>query len=146
MTDNTNIVPWTDTTPKTYNFSEFSSGKMSYSSIQPTDTQSRITVYNLTQDKAQRLSDMVGQEIPISDVICQTVTVRNENGISTEAPRIILVTPDLQGYACVSNGIYNSIGKLFEIFGMPHWDEPIVVVPKLIKRGKNQILTLTLKE
>lgn len=140
------MIPWKEETPVAFNFSEFSNGATSFSSIKPTDKASRIAVYNLTQDRSERLSEHVNEEIPVSDIICQTVTVTSDNGVQSTAPRIILITPDLKGYHCVSNGIYNSIGKLFEIFGTPHWEEPIIVVPKLIKKGKNQILTLSLKE
>lgn len=141
-----NMIPWREEAPANYNFSEFSNGATSFSSIKPQDTASKIALYNLTQDRSERLSEHVNEEIPVSDIICQTVTVTSDNGIQSTAPRIILITPDMKGYHCVSNGIYNAIGKLFEIFGAPHWEDPIIVVPKIIKKGKNQILTLSLKE
>ena len=103
-------------------------------------------IYKATGSEAQRISDMVNMEISFCDVFVEPVEcVNKETGLVTSAPRVVLIDRDGNGYVSVSVGIYNSVKKIFALFGTPdRWTEPITVKVGQITKGQNRILTLEL--
>ena len=103
-------------------------------------------IYKATGSEAQRISDMVNMEISFCDVFVEPVEcVNKETGLVTSAPRVVLIDQDGNGYVSVSVGIYNSVKKIFALFGTPdRWTEPITVKVGQITKGQNRILTLEL--
>ena len=61
------------------------------------------------------------------------------------APRIIIVTADGNSYQCVSIGVYQSLKRIFALFGTPEtWAEPLKIKPVLTSTAKGQVLSLQL--
>ncbi len=120
--------------------------KQAYSSWRPQTEEEKVDFYNMINSPQERLKDNINVVLEIQHVYAERVTLVNNDGELSECVRIILLTTDGKGYACVSSGVFNSLQKLFAIFGEPTtWKNPIKVMPKLISKGNNKsVLTLSL--
>ena len=94
---------------------------------------------------SKRLSDCINLEIHLKDVFVEVVNCTDDLGMSQLCPRIVLIDDKGIGYTCVSIGVFSSLKKLFQIFGVPTYKEPLTVVPTQITNGQNKILTLNVK-
>ena len=100
-------------------------------------------LYNAMNSSDNKLADHVGEVIKIKDIFCETVTIiKEETGEKVVAPRIVLIADDGKNYNSTSFGIFNSLKKLMQVFGVPTWHEPVAVKVKQINRQQNRILTL----
>ena len=115
-----------------------------YCSMTPTTPEERKALYNAVNAPTHRLSEFIGQEITVTDVYAEIVTLTNEQtGEVTKAPRIVLFGNG-ESWTCTSTGIYGALKKLFSVFGTPdEWTEPLTLRVKQIERGNGKrLLTL----
>lgn len=126
-------------------------------------------IFNASAGADKSLRDAVNLPIMLKDIYIEAVelTRKDENGVveymtnesgepildetgeplakTDICPRIILFDTDGTTYGCVSYGIYNSLKKLCNLLGTPDtWKEPVKIIPYIVSRGKNQILSLKL--
>ena len=85
----------------------------------------------------------INEVIRVRDVYCEIVTCLNKDtGETSEAPRVVLIDTEGKSYQCVSTGIFNSLKRLFTVFGMPTWEKGVPCKIKQVSNGERQILTL----
>lgn len=117
----------------------------SFCSLRAETPEEKATLFRIMNSPEKRISDCINQTILVKDVYCEVVNVTNkETGEVNTCPRVVLVDKDGIGYQSVSFGIYGSLKKLFQVYGVPTWDEPVPVKVIQISREKNKILTLTI--
>lgn len=105
----------------------------------------KMQLFNLINAPDKRVKDMINVPLPITDIYAETVECVNEaTGEIQVCPRIVLIDDKGNSYQCVSKGMLNALSKMFQIYGLPHWNEPITIIPKLISKGDRNILTFTL--
>jgi hypothetical protein len=111
--------------------------EMFFTSLQVETPEEKRALYKAL-NQSEPLEDNINAEITVIDVIIQKVdTVNQETGETSEAYRIILIDKDGKQYGCVSSGVTQSVKLMFNIFGLPTWEEGIKVkvVKKQGKRG-----------
>lgn len=117
----------------------------SFCSLKAETPQEKATLFRIMNSPEKRISDCINQTISVKDVYCEVVQVANkETGEVNRCPRVVLVDKDGIGYQSVSFGIYGSLKKLFQVYGVPTWEEPVPVKVIQISREKNKILALTI--
>lgn len=139
----------------TNELSVLENNKKEFIGLLPTTTEEKKVVYNALESCDKLLNDCVGDKIKIKNVYIQErsldnngdtiVAVDNETGEVIEADeiekaekvkskyRIILIGEDGKTYATGSYGVYNSLMRLFALYGTPQdWSEPLEV--EIVKR------------
>ena len=117
----------------------------SFCSLKAETPEEKATLFRIMNSPEKRISDCINQTILVKDVYCEVVQVTNkETGEVNTCPRVVLVDKDGIGYQSVSFGIYGSLKKLFQVYGVPTWEEPVPVKVIQISREKNKILNLTI--
>lgn len=117
----------------------------SFCSLKAETPEEKATLFRIMNSPEKRISDCINQTILVKDVYCEVVQVTNkETGEVNKCPRVVLVDKDGIGYQSVSFGIYGSLKKLFQVYGVPTWNDPVPVKVIQISREKNKILTLTI--
>lgn len=108
--------------------------------------EARAQLFNAMQNPDHRFGDYFNKEIAITDIIVEVVPMLNtETGEYRECPRVILVDVNGETYQAVSFGVYNALKRLMFIYGPPHWDDPITIVPKQIGVKDRKISTFSVK-
>lgn len=112
---------------------DLNSGASAYCTMQAVDNRSRVTLYNACSSP-EKLSSMINKRIKLMHVYVEIIQVKSEmSGEMVNAPRIILIDDHGKGYQAVSTGIYNSIKRIFSLFGNPaNWDQPHTIEVKHI--------------
>ena len=114
-----------------------------FTSMSAQTVDEKKALFNAMNNPQKRVADMIGKEIAIRDVFVESVDMVNEEtGEVTIAPRIVLVDVKGVSYQCVSTGIFSALKKMFQIFGMPTWENGIKTEVAQIQKGKRNILTL----
>lgn len=117
----------------------------SFCSLKAETPEEKATLFRIMNSPEKRISDCINQTILVKDVYCEVVNVTNkETGEVNTCPRVVLVDKDGIGYQSVSFGIYGSLKKLFQVFGVPTWNPCVPVKVIQVSREKNKILTLTI--
>lgn len=117
----------------------------SFCSLKAETPEEKATLFRIMNSPEKRISDCINQTILVKDVYCEVVQVTNkETREVNTCPRVVLVDKDGIGYQSVSFGIYGSLKKLFQVYGVPTWEEPVPVKVIQISREKNKILALTI--
>lgn len=132
---------------KPVNFAENINDKsVMFCSLTPVTKEENVFLYNAMNNPTSRLADKINMTISVTDIFCETVEcVNEETGEKSICPRVVLIDLESkESYSCVSFGIYSSIKKLIQLFGVPHWDEPLNLIVKQIKKDKKQLLSLEL--
>ena len=124
---------------------DLTSRQTSFCSMKATTKADKIKLYQAMNNPSKRLSDCINLEIHLKDVFVEVVNCTDDLGMSQLCPRIVLIDDKGIGYTCVSIGVFSSLKKLFQIFGVPTYKEPLTVVPTQITNGQNKILTLNVK-
>lgn len=114
----------------------------SFCSLAANTQEEKAQLFNLMNAPQHRLSDMINMTIEVTDIFVETVQCANKDGEITLTPRIVLIDKNGEGYQCVSMGIYGALKKLFSIYGVPHWEEPLPLTVKQVTKGEYKILTL----
>lgn len=120
-----------------------------YCSIKDDGTRkSKIAIYNAINGADESLADHIGETLEIVDVVAHPVTlIDEETGEVVNALRTVLVDKSGKSYTAVSQGITNSLSRIFSIVGMPSWkDEPVKMKIKQLKtnNGNNKVNTIEL--
>lgn len=119
-----------------------------FCSIQDDGTRkSKVAIYNAINNAENSLTDFIGKPLEIVDVVAHPVTLTDEEtGEIVQALRVVLIDKNGVGYTAVSQGITNSLARIFKIIGMPTWKEPVKLEVKQVKtrNGNNKVNTLVL--
>jgi single-stranded DNA-binding protein len=113
----------------------------------PIDTeQGRIAAYNAGQQADFSVSECIGQEIAVANLLIHPVSLENaDTGELKSCQRVVMISSDGTTYACVSEGILRALARIEGIYGRAPWNPPIKVVPENAKgRGANRYYTLKL--
>lgn len=98
---------------------------------------SKARIANLVMNAGEELKLHANEVLSITDVAAYPVDVVDELGESATLLRVILVDVEGKTYFATSKGVYNSLIKIFGIFGLPDngaWhDEPLQLRVKLVK-------------
>lgn len=122
---------------------ELTERKTMFCSLNPTNDEDKMVVYNAMNNPAKRISDCINTTINVKDVFCEVVQCKNnETGEITTCPRIVLIDDKGIGYQAVSIGIYSAIKKLIAVFGEPTWDKPIKLKVVQVTKGERKMLNL----
>ena len=107
------------------------------------DEKGKYNLYKVMNNPDYRTSDCINQKIKIRDVYCEAVDcVSEQTGEVTTCPRVVLIDMNGKSYVSVSFGIYNSLRKLFAIFGAPTWENGVEVTVKQKTNKDHKILIL----
>lgn len=109
---------------------------------------SKVAIYNAVNGADESISDHIGEVLEVVDVVAYPVTITDdETGEIMEVLRTVLVTKDGKAYTAVSQGITNSLARIFSIVGKPSWkDDPVKMKIKQVKtrNGNNKVNTIEL--
>lgn len=116
-----------------------------FCSLDLEEQENKVKLYNATEQCDVLLNDIVGQTIEIKDVYIEEYeTVDKETGEVKNKFRTILFGSDGKTYASGAYGIYNSLRKIFTIFGDPtQWESLKLKIYK--RKTKTGTQTLCLK-
>ena len=124
----------------TKNENENVNNEQTYCSMICKSNEERKNLFNALEKADVLLNDVVGSEFNLKDVYLHKYTKLNEETGEVENKcRVLLFDENGQTYATGSFGIFNIIGRIFEVFGTPNeWEEPLRV--KVIKKeiGNNK--------
>lgn len=122
-----------------------------FSSFSPDDRAGKIKLFNAINSPDHRLSDMINKPILIKDVVLVKVEMTDERepGDDTapekrEGVRTIIIDENGESYSATSNGIFNSIQIISNVFGTLHFDEPLEVMVSQVKVKRGSTLKLTI--
>lgn len=117
-----------------------------YSSMSTESFEDKTALYNAMNNPDHRLADYINKTIDVKDVFVEMVEmVNNATGELSKNPRIVLIDANGESYACVSFGVFSALRKLFSIFGMPTWEDPLPLIVTQISKGNDRrILSLSL--
>jgi hypothetical protein len=113
------------------------SGEGIFSTITGTDMESKKSILNALTN-ATPVSESLGTVINLRNIIVQAVTVNDAaTGSPVDAVRIVLIDENGSSYACVSDGVMNSLRDIFAIMGDPStWSEAL---PVAVKEAKGSV-------
>lgn len=125
-------------------------GSLMFCSVRAETRPGKIKLYNAL-NTSEKLIDHINEELVVTDVAAYPVELMDEDiGEVFNALRTVLITKDNKSYACVSQGVLNSLKRIFALVGMPPWDdkEALTIVPRLQQtRNKDRKVTvLEIKE
>lgn len=125
--------------------SEVMNTGMSYTDMDLSDMATAKNFYNAVSQPDTALKECVNIPIAMTHVSIEVCEVRNEQNGDVIAPRIVIMDKDGKSYQAVSVGVYQSLKRIFALFGTPDtWSEPLTVVPMLTSTKKGQVLSLRL--
>lgn len=125
-------------------------GTLMFCSVMAETRPGKIRLYNAL-NTSEKLIDHINEELVVTDVAAYPVQLMDEDtGELFDALRTVLITKDNKSYACVSQGVLNSLKRIFALVGMPPWDDKdaLIIIPRLQKtRNKDRKVTvLEIKE
>lgn len=120
------------------------SRNLSYCSFKPKTEEEQGMLYNMMNSPEKRIADCINMEIEIAHAFIEVVYPINEKTGETKAcPRIVLMDGEGNSYQAVSLGVYGSVSKMFEAFGMPDtWSAPKKFMVKQETKGEKKLLVL----
>lgn len=114
-----------------------------FCSFSPDTVEGKKSLYKAITNPDHKITDFVGKEISIRDVVVATCQfVDEETGETTPGNRTILIDTNGISYGCSSTGVYNALRNLIAIFGSPTWADGLTVRVGQISKGVNRIITL----
>lgn len=121
--------------------------KQCFSSLTADTRAEKTKLYRAMNNPDKRLGDCINMKINVKDVYVEIVQcTQRETGEVKDCPRTVVIDDNGISYQAVSLGIFSSLSKLFQLFGMPTWEEPIPVIVKQVSKGDRKMLTLDLSE
>ena len=125
--------------------SEVMSTGMSYTDMDLSAMDTAKNFYNAVSQPDTTLKECVNIPIAMTHVSIEVCEVRSEQNGDVIAPRIVIMDKDGKSYQAVSVGVYQSLKRIFALFGTPDtWKGPLTVVPMLTSTKKGQVLSLRL--
>lgn len=126
---------------------DLTTAKQSFSSLKADSRADKAKLYRAMNNPDKRLGDCINMKINVKDVYVEIVQcTQRETGEVNDCPRIVLIDDNGMSYQAVSLGIFSALSKLFQLFGMPTWEEPLPVIVKQVSKGDRKMLTLDLSE
>lgn len=114
-----------------------------YSSLKVDTHEQRVAFYNATSAPDEQLRDHINEVLYIRDVCAEPVDVTDDKtGEVRRAVRVIMVDVNGVSYSTLSAGIYNSLKRVFGIFGAPTWENGLALKVKQMNSRERQVLTL----
>lgn len=114
-----------------------------YCSIQNDGSrESAIKVYNAVNSKGESLTEQVGKVLEIVDIAAHPVNLTDENtGEQVEGLRVVMIDKNGKIYDAVSNGIVNSLQRIFAMpgIGQPTYNPPLKMKVMSLKTRKGRI-------
>jgi len=84
-----------------------------------------------------------GKNISLSDVLIHNVNIPDEEtGEMIPCVRTVLIDSEGMTYSSVSKGVLDSLHKLFSLYGMPPYAEPLKVYARRVKTRRYQTINL----
>lgn len=150
MEDDAPGVTPTTTAANPFALSGGNANKPAYTSIDVTTPTGKKKLYHITNHPDYNISDFINKVITIKDIYVDVNARLNKDeksenyGTYEDKPRTILIDVDGNSYvAGVSIGIFNAVREILRIFGEPAtWQEPLDVMPVLVKTPKGNMLSL----
>lgn len=125
--------------------SEVMNTGMSYTDMDLSSVTAAKDFYNAVSQPDVSLKECVNIPIAMVHVSIEVCEVRSEQNGDIIAPRIVIMDEDGKSYQAVSVGVYQSLKRIFALFGTPDtWSKPLTVVPMLTSTKKGQVLSLRL--
>ena len=108
----------------------------------PTDRKSAAKIYNALNNPEFRIADMINKVIPVQDFLVELREIINEEtGEIDRVPRVVLITPDGEGYQAVSKGMFGAVRNAVASFGEAPWVPPLDMEIKQIPTKNGSMLT-----
>lgn len=125
--------------------SEVMTTGMSYTDMDLSNMAVAKDFYNAVSQPEMSLKECVNIPIAMTHVSVEVCEVHSEQNGDVIAPRVVIMDKDGKSYQAVSIGVYQSLKRIFALFGTPDtWAEPLTVVPMLTSTKKGQVLSLRL--
>lgn len=104
------------------------------------DDGSRETVAKITNamSEAVSLREYMGKVLEIENVLLHDVVLEGENGEDVPAVRVVLLDPEGNGYAAVSNGVISSLQLFMALAGPAPWRPPLKLVAREVNTRKGR--------
>lgn len=120
-----------------------------FSSLQDDGTRkSKVAIYNAINNADEQIADHINKILEIVDVVAFPVELADEDtGEIIQCLKTVLVDKYGKTYTATSQGIANSLSRIFSIVGMPSWkDEPVKMKIKQVttRNGNNKVNTIEL--
>lgn len=111
-----------------------------WSSVHPETKEQKIALLNLLNsgDEAAALSDYIGAQIQVADVLFNPYDrINEETGEQEFGVLSYIITPEGTPYVTSSKSVYFTLKRMFQVFGEPHYSgEEVVTVQPVKKKGK----------
>ena len=123
-------------------FEENENQRKMYSTLDLNSVESKVTLFNATENCDELVFDNVGKEIVLKDVYVEQIpSVNEETGEAIFKYRTILFDSEGKSYASGSYGLYNSVQKIVSIFGQEimHTEGIKVKINKRTVDGKTKL-------
>ena len=112
---------------------------------------SAVAIYNAINSADESIADHIGEVLEIVDVVAHPVSIADEEtGEIIDCLRTVLIDKHGKSYTATSQGITNSLARVFSLIGMPDdgsWkNEPVKMKIKQVKtrNGNNKVNTIEL--
>jgi hypothetical protein len=117
---------------------QLKSGKGVMSTFKGEDFGTKLQVIE-AMTNAEPLDNHMGKVINLRNVVIQSVTISDQQtGVTTDAPRIVLVDESGAAYSAVSGGIFSSLKNFFAVLGTcDQWPAALPVVASRVKSKNN---------
>lgn len=114
---------------------------MAYTDYNTADRKAAVDFYNAVSNPTGKLKEHVNEILEMAHVSIEVVELKT----GELAPRIIIVTADGHSYQCVSIGVYQSLKRIFALFGTPDiWVKPLKIKTVLTSTAKGQVMSIQL--
>ena len=108
----------------------------------------KVAIYNAINNADEQIADHINEVLDIVDVVAFPVQLTDEDtGEIVECLKTVLIDKAGKSYTATSQGIANSLSRIFSIVGMPSWkDEPVKMKIKQVqtRNGNNKVNTIEL--
>ena len=109
---------------------------------------SKVAIYNAINNADEELAQHINEVLEIVDVVAFPVQLPDEQtGEVVECLKTVLIDKNGKSYTATSQGVANSLSRIFSIIGMPSWkDEPVKMKLKQVptRNGNNKVNILEL--
>lgn len=115
-----------------------------WSSMPMDDMESKIKIYNATNQADHTVKEMLNKPIEMVDVVITVGSTVDDNGNINETPRVCIFDKDGNTYHAMSWGVYRSICRIRSLFKTLHFETPLKVIPKetKTKNGFSVVLSI----
>lgn len=120
--------------------------QVSFTTLNGDTFEDKKRLYNAINSPDERLKAHINEAINMVDVHVSVVELESDDGSGSDnVPRVIIFDDKGKSYVATSSGVYNSLQKIYMLFGTLHFDKGLPVVPKEIPTKRGSTLTLAIK-